>query len=358
MKKTIAMAGWWTGWHVFPIRSLIQTALNTPEINAKINQIFWFGWKWSLEEKEAKVFWNKVIFQSIFSGKLRRQRKIVAIGYNIIDVFKFIAGVFQALYYLKKFDVDVVFCKWWFVALPVVVAGKIFGKKIIVHESDTHPWLVNRIASRRADEVWTGFEGVFERERVIGQILSDDLVDFHSCGDSKNSWSVIFVSGGSQGAKTLYEGLAEILERNEKIRNSFEWKISLGKLNEDMKERFEKLWNIEVFDFLSQSEMWKMYMESDICITRGGTTSLAEQKLFGIKSIIVPLPRTHDQKGNAEYYVNRYGDVMVDQNSLSFLDDMEGELMKKIGWKKKEMKNNVLKEIQDVKKSIWNSMLS
>ncbi|HBB03835.1 TPA: hypothetical protein DCZ39_02955 [Patescibacteria group bacterium] len=42
--------------------------------------------------------------------------------------------------------------------MPVVLAATLLRKRIIVHESDTRPGLVNKIASRFAKKVFTGFE--------------------------------------------------------------------------------------------------------------------------------------------------------------------------------------------------------
>lgn len=57
-------------------------------------------------------------------------------------------GVCQAIFFMMRSRVDVIFCKGGYVALPVVIAGRVLRKKIFVHESDTRPGLVNRIASR------------------------------------------------------------------------------------------------------------------------------------------------------------------------------------------------------------------
>lgn len=82
----------------------------------------------------------------------------------------------QSVFYLLRFKVDVVFCKGGYVALPVVFAAKLLGKKIIVHESDVHAGLVNRIASRFAKTTFTGFPKVLPNAQVVGQILSEDLL--------------------------------------------------------------------------------------------------------------------------------------------------------------------------------------
>jgi len=48
-------------------------------------------------------------------------------------------------------------------------------KKIIAHESDTHPGIASRVAIPFAHKVFTGFENVFPQGEAVGQVLSDDI---------------------------------------------------------------------------------------------------------------------------------------------------------------------------------------
>ena len=64
-------------------------------------------------------------------------------------------------------------------------------------------------------------------------------------------------------------------------------------------------------------------MQTDVSVCRGGSTSLVEQHLFGIKQIIIPIPRTHDQAGNAQFFAKEYGDIVLDQQK----SDREKELL-------------------------------
>lgn len=96
---------------------------------------------------------------------------------NVADLGRIIYGTFQCLRLLTKNNIDVIFCKGGYVSLPVVVAGWILRKKIILHESDTKAGLSNKICARFSNQIFTGFAGVFlDKERVVGQILSNDLV--------------------------------------------------------------------------------------------------------------------------------------------------------------------------------------
>jgi UDP-N-acetylglucosamine:LPS N-acetylglucosamine transferase len=76
------------------------------------------------------------------------------------------------------------------------LAAALLRKKIVVHESDTHSGLVNRIASRFAKKTFTGFDGILKNSETIGQILSDDIIiETHPEFTSK---TLVLVVGGSQ----------------------------------------------------------------------------------------------------------------------------------------------------------------
>ena len=94
----------------------------------------------------------------------------------------------------------------------------------------------------------------------------------------------------------------------------------------------------------------------DIAITRGGTTSLAEQQLFGIKKIIIPIPWTHDQFKNAQRYKNTYEDICLDQQSSHFADEL-GKYIYTYSSYKKPPYANPLEEIQNTKNKILQYVL-
>ncbi len=87
-----------------------------------------------------------------------------------------------------------------------------------------------------------------------------------------------------------------------------------GILSQNLQKLFEPYENVIVLDFLEQDELRVCYQFCDIAITRAGTTSLAEQKLRDMLLLMVPIPRTHDQKTNAERYARQYTDILIEQN--------------------------------------------
>lgn len=315
------MAGWGTWGHVFPIRSLVEFLKKTPEYDESIQQLYRFGAKKSLEQQVCHDLQtgnsdNKLHFIPIYSGKYRRESYRKSKLKNIPDFFLFLFGCFQSVFRLLYYRIDVVFCKWWYVALPVVLAAALLHKKIVVHESDTRPWLVNRIASRFAKKTFTGFEWALEDGQTVGQILSDDIV-IESYPEFSSKTQILVV-WGSQWSKRLYQNILNIVQFTPDLSSGYEFFIVLGLVNNDMLTLFDKFPHVHCYGFVSQKEMGELYNICDIAITRGGTTSLAEQKLYDMKQIIVPIPRTHDQYDNAKWYVRSHNDIMINQRDADF----------------------------------------
>ncbi len=353
---------WWGSWgHVFPIKSLLEWIYKKPQYVQRIDKIYWFGTQNSLESQiceELNVLeWN-IKFVSILSGKYRRETLRISRWKNIRDVFLFVAGFFQAFFRLLRYRIDVIFCKWWYVALPVVFAAAILQRTIIVHESDTHAWLVNRIANCFASKIFTWFDGVFSKAKTVGQILSDDILVETPHSNWEHHKAKILINGWSQWSRKLYQTILHILQNHTQACSSFDFYIILGLLSQQMAKDFEVFPNVHTVGFISQRELGELYAMCDISITRWGTTSLAEQKLYNIKQIIIPIPWTHDQYDNAQWYVDHYKDIMLSQKDIAFEEKLTSALMKLRTFNKKDSKKNKQAQISRTKEIIVKTILS
>ena len=378
-KINLAMAGGWTWWHVFPVKSIIEFINSKDEYRQEVSKIVRFWEKKSLEsEIFTKISKNNqnLFFQTIVSGKYRRETPIKSKLKNIRDIFKFGRWIIQSVFYLKKYKIDVIFCKWWYVALPVVIAWKILGKKIVVHESDVHSWLVNKIAAKFASTVFTWFDNVLPNSITVGQILSDDIICTQSIKNInlyKEKWeeltlaeqlfytdpkkTYLLVMWWSQGSKRLYQNLLESIQENKNIYSNYEIFLVLWKENQDLKPNFDSLKNVHTFDFLSQQDMWLLLKYCDISLTRAWTTSLAEQKLYNLKIVMVPIPWTHDQYDNAKFYVEQYDDILLDSNDPNYKENMLSIFTKYQNFKKETIKKDILSEISVAKQKITEALL-
>ncbi|MCH2188759.1 glycosyltransferase [Candidatus Gracilibacteria bacterium] len=326
-KSTIALTGGSTGGHIFPllaVHNYIKEENNNTEF-------VWVGEAYSLEEEVAEK--ARIPFVSIAAGKLRRYFDIR----NFYEPLKNLTGICEGIYYIRKYNIDTVFSKGGYVALPLCIAAWIMRKKIYIHESDTISGVANKIIGKIASKVWYSFPNEFTqggntKYAHIGQILNPELIDqLESLEIEEKERLQVIVLGGSQGSSRILSALATIIPDLLDI----DFQIVLGEKNMHLRDDFKKFPNTLVHDFLTQRRLGKILKDTDIAVTRGGATSLAELNVFGIHSIIVPLTESagNHQSKNALYYKESFGSNVLDENK-----DLDLELFR------------LLKNFQDLRK--------
>lgn len=94
-----------------------------------------------------------------------------------------------------------------------------------------------------------------------------------------------------------------------------------------------------------------------MAITRAGTTSLAEQELFDLQLVMIPIPWTHDQLQNARRYVEHKKGILIQQDDPEFIAQLTSTLRSLVGYKKGASKRDLLVEITTAKQVILDAML-
>jgi len=332
MKKKIALTWGWTGWHVFPLISIYNSLKRSKNIE--------FIWIWeedSLEEEIAEKY--KIEFHDIASWKIRRYFD----WRNFYEPLKNLTWIFQWLYYILKYKIDLVFSKWGFVSLPLCIAAFILRKPIYIHESDTTTWLSNKLIWKIATKIFYTFPNNlidWEKHILTWQILNPELLEvdiietpeppkqesFFSKKTIDKEKIDVLVIAWSQGSKIIFENLISVL--NNLLDLNFT--IILWDKNQNFKQQFEKFSNVKTYDFVTQKELANLYQISDIAITRWWATTLWELFFFWIHSIIIPLSNSawNHQQLNAEYFHKNFWFDILDENKNDFNMDLFRLLIK------------------------------
>ena len=117
-------------------------------------EVHYIGDEQGIEHQEITNSGLEVTFHSIATGKLRRYFS----WQNVMDVFKVGFGLVQSLIILAKIKPQALFSKGGFVSVPPVVAAKLLGIPVFIHESDLSMGLANKIAYRFATTMYSTFE--------------------------------------------------------------------------------------------------------------------------------------------------------------------------------------------------------
>ncbi len=340
--KKIAFAWGGTWWHITPLVS-IKNKLWSWEF-----EYFWIWEDSSLEQKISNE--NSIRFYSIKAWKLRRYFSLK----TFIEPFNIIRWIKESIKILKNEKPDLIFSKWWYVSLPVAIAAKFLWIRLFMHESDTIPWLANRIVWRFASRIYLWFASASKyfdkwKTKVVWQILNPILFSEKETSVTNHKTNLLVIAW-SQWSTRIFK---MILDNIDKF-SDFNMYIVLWSLNAYLKTEFDKFQNISSYEFINQSELSKLMQIADIAITRAWATSLAELDAFWIKQIIIPLKESannHQFFNALDYKANNEAEMIIEEK-LWYIPHM---LKNYINFKKKPKINkiiNALDVISDDIKSI------
>lgn len=272
---------------------------------------------------------DEIDVRVVISGKMRRYASLR----NIIDFFKVIGGTVQAFFVLFSIMPDVIFSKGGYGSLPVVIVSFFYGIPLIIHESDSRPGIVNRVASLFADRVAISFESsipfFFSKKKIA---LTGNPIRKNVLGGSKEAGQeefsifsrrpVILIMGGSQGSeiinKTLMGALRELTKSFEIIhqtgRENFEGVSGEASviLNQEEKTYYHPV------AFFDDRMLRSVYAVADICVSRAGSASIFEIAAAGKPSILIPLKNSaqEHQKQNAYEYSQYGAAAIIEEDNL------------------------------------------
>ncbi len=280
--------------------------------DASVEIRFWCDYKFAPQAKRiVHNFEPSVRVDRIVAGKLRRYhtlpwwrqllRPFSIVLPNIRDLFLVVCGFLQSMIKLIIWRPDVVFTKGGFVCLPVGFAAKLLGIPLVIHDSDAHPGLTNRILARFATSIATGasldnYPYPREISRYIGVPISDvfrpvtperQAVLKKSIGVN-SSRPLLVVTGGGLGAENINHAVAKCLDKLLELSDvvliagtrQYDEMRALTPQNDD---RFQ------LHAFIADN-MVDYLGAADIVVTRAGATTILELAALAKPSILIPSP--------------------------------------------------------------------
>jgi UDP-N-acetylglucosamine--N-acetylmuramyl-(pentapeptide) pyrophosphoryl-undecaprenol N-acetylglucosamine transferase len=283
------------------------------EANGDNHEFLWVGTKNGPEK--AFVGGQGIDYKGIYSGKLRRYFSLI----NITDIALIKLGFFESLSIIKKFKPDVIISAGSFVSFPVVLAGWIFKRPILIHQLDIRPGLANKLMAPFAKKITVGFKNSLndysdKKTTWTGNPIRSSLKVSMSSDKIKEKFGlekdlpILLVLGGGTGAlqinKLIEDSLNELIKFCQIIHVT-----GRGKLNKDLKSE-----KYHVYDFLDN--LPEAYKIADGVISRAGLGTLSELAVLGKPSLIIPMPGSH-QEENADIYLEAGAILLADQRKLN-----------------------------------------
>ncbi len=289
-KTLFLLTGGGTAGSVTPLLAIAETLRK----DRSELQLTWLGTV-SGPEKEL-VREAGIDFKAISSGKLRRYWSVN----NFTDLFKILAGFFEALFFIYQNKPKLVLSAGSFVSVPVVWAARLFRVPVVIEQLDYRPGLANKLMSLAASEVLV----TFEKSRLdygskaiwLGAPIREKFYQVDKTIQAPWHFSqgkpVVLIFGGGTGAAGINRLVEDQLDEITKLANVIHL-TGRGKGGAEIQSDYYRT------DFLEQKLMFAAYHEADLVIARAGLGTLIELAAFKKSSLIIPMPDSH-QLDNAK----------------------------------------------------------
>ena len=316
MHKKIVLTGGGTAGHVTPNMALL------PALQKLDFEVHYIGSAGSIEAELARD--AGLPFYEISVGKLRRSLSPSSIARNLRDQVEFMKGIRDARRVLREIRPNIVFSKGGFVSVPVVIAARSLGIKVIIHESDITPGLANKISFPFAERVCVSFpetlnrvprnKGMLTGTPLRPEIFSGDKAAGLKLAGFTEDKPILLVMGGSSGSLTintvLRAALPELLKDYQVAHIVGKGNaIDLGEANHPGYVQFEYL----------KGDLPHILAAADIVISRAGANAIQELLALRKPSLLIPLSKASrgDQVQNARSFARNGFAVVLPEDELT-----------------------------------------
>lgn len=305
MSKCILVMAGGTGGHIFPGIAVAE------RLKADGWDVHWLGAVGKMEEQLVPK--HGFALSTLDIAALRGK----GLASLLVAPVRILKAIVAARAIIKKVKPDVVLGMGGFATGPGGVAAWLSGVPLVLHEQNAVPGLTNKLLSKIATRILTGFDGtLLPNARWVGNPIRAEFV--HSDKASSNTKHVLVV-GGSLGAKVLNEQVPLAFSK----LDTSNWLIKhqCGRGNADaVSARYTEVGvsaeQAMVSDFIDN--MFEAYQWADIVICRAGALTVSEIAMVGRAAVFVPFPHAVDdhQTKNAEFLVNAGAAVLLPQPEL------------------------------------------
>ncbi|WP_296623546.1 undecaprenyldiphospho-muramoylpentapeptide beta-N-acetylglucosaminyltransferase [Marivirga sp.] len=339
------LSGGGTGGHVFPALAIAD------EIKKQLPnaEILFVGAEGKMEMQKVPEAGYK-IFGLPIAG-IQRSLTLK----NLSFPFKLMNSLKQAKKIVKNFKPDAVIGVGGYASGPTLRAASNLGIPCLLQEQNSYAGLTNKWLKKKVKQICVAYEGMDKyfpasKLNITGNPIRKNLLNLPDRSTAIKSFDLdenkktILVLGGSLGARTINESIAQNLDLLAKQDYQMLWQT--GKLyHNEMLTRSENadLKQLKVLEFIRNMD--EAYAAADIIITRAGALSVSELEIVGKPVIFVPSPNVAEdhQTKNAQALVKKNAALMVtDANAVKGLLPEAFELLQDTD-KQKELSENIKK---------------
>ncbi len=353
----VIISGGGTGGHIFPAVS-IANALKERDSSV---EILFVGAEGKMEMEKVPAAGYEIVGLPVAGFQRRLTYK------NITFFFKLAASMLKARKVVKEFKPNVVVGVGGYASGPVLRVASNKNIPCVIQEQNSFPGVTNRILSKKVSKICVAYPEMDRffpsnkivltgnpiRQNLLKKVDRVEAAKYFGLDPEKN---VVFVTGGSLGARTINEGILEgyqkLLDQNIQLI----WQT--GKFYFDqIKSKVPENDHVKILAFVDKMEA--AFSLADVVISRAGASSISEMAMLKKAAVFVPSPNVSEdhQTKNAMALVKEGAAVMVKDAEvkqklvdevISLVKDEEGrEVLKKnvIKFAKPNAANEIVDEL-------------
>lgn len=300
-----------TGGHLTPAMAVLD--------DLKASGYSWFFWVGRIRtmkgDKNPSAEYNvitkkyKIPFSDFKAAKIIRFNSIKTFIEFLIELIKVPISLINSIQIIRKFKPDVIVSFGGYLAIPIVIIGKIFGIPIVTHEQTVVLGSANKFISRFADKICYSWKSTYEENKSSKAVLTGNPLRKEVFNVSTTKFDVnptlktIYITGGNQGAHVINENVFQIMNKLLKKYNVIHQTGSTTITNDYMKgkelqKKLKKRGKYIVKENIYGTEIGEVFSKADMVISRSGANTLTELLALGKLSILIPIPWS---LGNEQY---------------------------------------------------------
>jgi UDP-N-acetylglucosamine--N-acetylmuramyl-(pentapeptide) pyrophosphoryl-undecaprenol N-acetylglucosamine transferase len=310
-------AGGGTGGHLFPAIAI------SDELKMLIPQseIIFVGTKNKIESKVVPQYGYRfeTIWISGFSRKLNLN--------NLLFPIKVMISLLQSFLILNKYKPNVVIGTGGYVSGPILWSAIFLKKPTVLQDHNSYPGMTTKFLAKKADEVHLAFEDskkYFKRKdnlfvsgfpirKEFKRVDRKIALEYFQLDELKK---IIFVTGGSQGAKSINSAMLGIVENLSNNNFQVIWQTGSTQYHDIFEQCKDFSKGIKIYEFIK--DMHYAYSVCDLAIARAGASTIGEIISLQVPAILVPFPLAAEdhQTMNAMSLVNHTAGIILKDKEL------------------------------------------
>jgi UDP-N-acetylglucosamine--N-acetylmuramyl-(pentapeptide) pyrophosphoryl-undecaprenol N-acetylglucosamine transferase len=248
---------------------------------------------------------------------------------NLMFAPRLIRSTWRALRLIRTLSPKVVVNVGGYASFPATLAATLRRIPVVVVSYDRRPGLVSKLMARKAAACAVAFEGSnLPRAELTGAPVRREVLAIDRSRDRDAARSqldlpldrfVLAVFGGSLGARTLNQVVAETVQRLAERRDLAVYHVVGPRNLADAAPGRDGTQGIMYRVLGYEDRMPLVYAAADLMVTRAGAATIAELATVGMPAVIVPWSGAAEnhQVDNARELSDHHGAVLIEERDLT-----------------------------------------